>query len=76
MSKLESLFNTLKNSGFSPEWDLNAEEDQIIISANGADYEIVKSAAPEYFGVRKEVPFDEPKCYALKAAEVLELLQQ
>ena len=75
MSRIHDLFNTLSKANLSPMWDENVEQEQILVSTEKADFEIVESAAPGYFGVKKDIPFEEPEYYALDGEkEVLSLV--
>lgn len=40
-----------------------------------AEFEINKSAAPEYFGIKRSVPFEEDEFFALTEEGVLDLLK-
>ena len=79
MSKINELYNTLKKANLNPEWiedDNGDPTEEICVTINGAEYEISESAAPLMFGVKAEIPFEEPEYYALDAEGVMNLLRQ
>lgn len=70
---LEKLFLTLSNK-YNPSYD--EENENILVSADGYDWEICESAAMEYFGVKREDGFSEPEYYSCNGIEeVLNLFQ-
>lgn len=79
MNKLDNMMQKIEELGFNPIWytDLDPEQDeeQIFVKIGDAEFEINESAAPEYFGVKRSVPFEEDEFFALTEAEVLGLLK-
>ena len=79
MEKLELLKEKIENIGFNPIWyadlDPESEEDQIFVKIGDAEFEINKSAAPEYFWITRSVPFEEDEFFALTEEGVLDLLK-
>lgn len=79
MEKLELLKEKIENIGFNQIWyadlDLESEEDQIFVKIGDAEFEINKSAAPEYFGIKRDTPFEEDEFFALTEEGVLDLLK-
>ena len=79
MEKLELLKEKIENIGFNPIWyadlDPESEEDQIFVKIGDAEFEINKSAAPEYFRIKRDTPFEEDEFFALTEEGVLDLLK-
>ena len=74
MKNLEFIFWEMEKAGAAPEWSEDGET--ILATVGGTDYEITRSAAPGYFGVKAEAPFEEPEFYALNGADaVLKLVK-
>lgn len=71
---LEKLFLSLSNAKYNPSYD--EESENILVAADGYDWEICESAAMEYFGVKREDGFSEPEYYSCNGIEeVLNLFQ-
>ena len=69
MRNLDFIFGELGKAGAAPEW--SEDGNTIFATVGGTDYEITRSAAPGYFGVKAATPFEEPDFYAINGAEAV-----
>ena len=70
---MEKLYKELEKAGFSPEW---GEKDGILVITEAAEFDINKSAAPGFYGVKRSEPFAANEFYACEGVEkVIDLIK-
>lgn len=71
---MEKLYKELKRAGFAPEW--GEEGNNIEVLTESAEFDINKSAAPGFYGVKRSAPFEENEFYACAGVEkVVDLIK-
>ena len=75
MREIEFLYKELKEAGFAPEW--GEEGNNIEVLTESAEFDINKSAAPGFYGVKRSEPFSENEFYICDGVEkVIDLIKQ
>lgn len=71
---MEKLYKELEEAGFAPEWGEEGDNIEVLMAV--AEFDINKSAAPGFYGVKRSEPFSENEFYICDGVEkVVDLIK-